>query len=83
LTWPSPLFFGDKMKKILKLKQVHPNGSMQHGSHSIGVAPMEFNLNEEEIALLKTIGPAYWIEEVVTEIKKVAKKVTKKVSIKE
>jgi len=55
----------EKTKKVaLKLKKKHPRGFMPHGKHEIMPIPFIFELNEEELKLLKTTGPAHWIVEV-------------------
>jgi len=66
------------MKKVLRLKEVHPNGFMQHGRYVVTNKPVEYNLNEEELKLLETKGPQHWIE-VVGVIEKVKAPVKKKI----
>jgi len=72
------------MKKVLKLKRVHPNGFMQHGRYVITDKPIEYNLNEDELNSLESIGPKHWIEVVgvVEKAPKVSKKVKPKAKVK-
>lgn len=54
-------------KVFLKQKKSHPKG-FRLGRHIITAgAPKEYNLNKEEMAELKTVGPQHWLQVVTKE----------------
>lgn len=57
------------MKKILKLKKRHPNNQIRLGSHTITNAAKEFELNQDELKELSSVGGVAWITEIIKEEK--------------
>ena len=67
------------MKVKLKLKRKHPAKAMMlNAKHKVTAIAKEFDLSEEDLALLKTKGPAAWFQVVEDKKAPAKKKVAKK-----